>query len=219
LKTFLTQFRPTILLHAGPTRQVAWWPKRWNNHKNCNFGSVSAQNDLFFSPTERIPALIPAGPTRYEPTSAWHRTRPASCPISLVTTSSCRLRHPSPIHSSPKPLLLPPGGYLPCPAARAHVATRRVQWRCGGRGRDFTLAVTDPGGGDLQSRPRSTPPQRTATRRSSRSSSGSTRGRASHRPRACTVHRKVRPQWRQRLRQRQRRRLRVGSTSLSPSRL
>jgi hypothetical protein len=48
--------------HAGPTRQVAWWPKRWNNCKNRNLGSVSAKKliliygDLFYPPlTHRGP--------------------------------------------------------------------------------------------------------------------------------------------------------------------
>jgi hypothetical protein len=45
------------------TRQVAWWPKRWNDHKNRNLGSISAKNIIFLSPTACVPTqLYPSGP-------------------------------------------------------------------------------------------------------------------------------------------------------------
>jgi hypothetical protein len=38
--------------------------KRWSDHRNCNLGSVSVENELLFSPTLRLPTLYTDGPTK-----------------------------------------------------------------------------------------------------------------------------------------------------------
>jgi hypothetical protein len=57
IENFSHPIRSRLTPHAGPTCQVTWWPKRWNDHRNRNLGSVSVKNELLFSPTPHLPTL------------------------------------------------------------------------------------------------------------------------------------------------------------------
>jgi hypothetical protein len=56
LKTFLTQFDSPYPLRRTHLSGCVM-TKRRNDHRNCNLGSVSAKNELLFSPTPHLPTL------------------------------------------------------------------------------------------------------------------------------------------------------------------
>jgi hypothetical protein len=53
---FSHSIRTRLTPHAGLTCQVARWPKRWNNYKNRNLGSIYAKY-IIFLPTPCLPTL------------------------------------------------------------------------------------------------------------------------------------------------------------------
>jgi hypothetical protein len=59
---------------------------RWNDYRNRNLGSVSANNAMFFSHTPRLPIFVPTGPTMRGPTFIFsqptrvHHARPSPSP-------------------------------------------------------------------------------------------------------------------------------------------
>jgi hypothetical protein len=67
LKTFLTQIGPVLPLTSDPPVICFWKWIGWKDYevpKNCNLESVSAKNEILFSPHPRIPTLLYPQPQR-----------------------------------------------------------------------------------------------------------------------------------------------------------